>query len=102
MKKYNTEEIFSVIEIKTGRKIADCSEYSDALMIVSFDSQNRTIIKKNFVMSQVVNVNTIKQLPTNNITVSNVKENGCAPRKEQLLDAGQILLPEGQEQPVII
>jgi hypothetical protein len=101
MKKYN-EEYFSVIDKRTGRKIADCGEWSDARMLLHMDTQNRQIVKNKFLMSPVVDVEIRKQLPTSNIAVSDVKENGCAPRKEQLLDAGQIKLPEGQGEPVII
>ena len=49
MKKYN-EEYFSVIEIKTGRKIVDCGDEMDAHTMVSFDPQNRTITKNKFLM----------------------------------------------------
>jgi hypothetical protein len=101
MKRYN-EEYFSVIQTKTGRKIADCAEESDALMMVSFDPQNRTYTRNKFLMGPVVDIEIPKQLPTSNVVVSDVKENGCAPRKEQLPDAGPIRLPEGLGEPVIV
>ena len=66
-KKYKTEDYFSVIEIKTGRKICDCAEHEDALMMVSFDPSNRTITKNNFLMGQVVDIEIPKQLPTNEV-----------------------------------
>ena len=99
MKKYN-EEYFSVIDKRTGRKIVDCGEESDALVMVSFDPQNRIYTKNHFLMGQVVDIEIPKELPTRNIVVSTTKENGCAPRKEQLLEAGQIKLPEGEGKPV--
>lgn len=99
MKKYN-EEYFSVIDKKTGRKIVDCGEESDALAMVSFDPQNRTYTRNHFLMGQVVDIEIPKELPTSNIVVSNTQENGCAPRKEQLLDAAPIRLSEGEGQPV--
>jgi hypothetical protein len=102
MNKYNSEDYFSVIEIKTGRKIVDCGEEADALAMVSFDPQNRTITRNKFLMGPVVDIEIPKALPTSNISVSNVKENGCAPRYEQLEDAGLIQLPEGQGEPVIV
>jgi len=102
MKKYNSEDYFSVIEIKTGRKIVDCGEEADALAMVSFDPQNRTISRNKFMMGPVVDIEIPKALPTTNITATNTQENGCAPRKEQLLDAGTIRLPEGEGKPVII
>jgi hypothetical protein len=99
MKKYN-EEYFSVIETKTGRKIADCGEEEDALMLVSFDPKNRTITKNKFLMGPVVDIEIPKVLPTSNIVASDVKENGCAPRKEQLPDAGPLKLKEDDRIPV--
>lgn len=99
MKKYN-EDYFSVIEIKTGKKIVDCSYEEDALMMVSFDPQNRTYTRNKFLMGPVVDIEIPKQLPTSNITVSNVKENGCSPRKEQLPDAGPLKLKEDKRVPV--
>ena len=69
MKKYN-EEYFSVIEIKTGRKIVDCGDESDALAMVAFDPQNRTITRNKFLMGPVVDVEIPKALPTNEIVVN--------------------------------
>ena len=53
-------------------------------------------------MGPVVDVEVPKVLPTSNITTSNVKENGCAPRKEQLPDAGPLRLVDNKQQPVIV
>lgn len=66
-KKYKTEDYFSVIETKTGKKICDCAEEEDALMMVSFDPSNRTITKNNFLMGQVIDIQMPKQLPTNEV-----------------------------------
>ena len=99
MNKYNSEDYFSVIETKTGRKIVDCGEERDALEMVSFDPANRTYTRNKFLMGPVIDIEIPKALPTSNITVSNVKENGCAPCHEQLKDAGQIKLPQGQGKP---
>jgi hypothetical protein len=71
MKKYNTEDYFSVIENKTGRKICDCGEETDALMMVSFDPQNRTYTRNKFLMGPVVDIEVPKQLPTTNINKTN-------------------------------
>lgn len=101
MKKYN-EEYFSVIDKKTGRKILDCGEESDALEMVSFDPMNRTYTRNHFLMGQVIDIEIPKSLPTSNIVVSNTQENNCTPRKDQLLEAGQIKLPEGEGLPVIV
>jgi hypothetical protein len=98
--RYNSEDYFSVIDTRTGRKICDCADEVDALMIVSFDPQNRTITRNQFLMGQVVDIEMPKALPTTNLTVSNVQENGCTTRKKQLKDAGPIKLSEGQGEPV--
>jgi hypothetical protein len=100
MKKYNSEDYFSVIETKTGRKICDCSDEIDALLMVSFDPQNRTITRNKFMMGPVVDIEMPKALPTTDITTTNTQENGCVPRKEQLLDVGVLRLPEDQRIPV--
>ena len=65
--KYQTEDYFSVIETKTGRKICDCADELDALMMVSFDPQNRTITRNQFLMGQVVDIQIPKALPTTEI-----------------------------------
>lgn len=95
MKKYN-EEYFSVREKRTHKKICDCGNFEDARMMLYLDAPNREIVKNKALMSPVVDIETPKALPTTNVTVTNTQENGCAPRKEQLLDAGLIKLPEGQ------
>jgi hypothetical protein len=98
--KYDSGEYLSVINKNTGKKICDCSDELDALMMVSFDSQNRTIVKNKFLMSQVVDVKITKQLPTSNITVSTVKENGCTTRKDNLKNVTQPKLPQSDLQSV--
>ena len=65
--KYQTEDYFSVIETKTGRKICDCADELDALMMVSFDPHNRTITRNQFLMGQVVDIQIPKALPTTEI-----------------------------------
>lgn len=67
MNKYNTEEYFSVIDIKTGRKIVDCGDELDALAMVAFDPQNRTITRNKFLMGPVVDIEMPKALPTSGI-----------------------------------
>jgi hypothetical protein len=98
MKKYN-EEYFSVIETKTGRKIVDCGDEMDAYAMIAFDPQNRTITRNKVLMSPVIDVEIPKALPTTNVVASNVKEGECT-TKQQLLDAGQLKLPEDQRIPV--
>jgi hypothetical protein len=103
MKKYNSEDYFSVIEIKTGRKIADCGEESDALMMVSFDPQNRTITRNKFMMGQVVDIEIPKVLPTTEIVaVHNVSSERFDEYIGNLFEPKQIKLPEGQGKPIKI
>lgn len=104
MKKYNSEDYFSVIEIKTGRKIADCGEEIDALMMVSFDPKNRTIMRNKFMMGPVVDVEIPKALPTSEIVIdtSSYKEHQENWMVEKINKLPQIKLPEGQGKPVIV
>ena len=68
--KYQPDDYFSVINKKTGKKICDCADEYDALMMVSFDPSNRTITKNQFLMGQVIDIQIPKQLPTNEIVVA--------------------------------
>lgn len=107
MKKYN-EEYFSVIETRTGRKIADCGEEEDALMMVSFDPQNRTITKNKFLMGPVVDIEIPKALPTNEIVDLGGKWDDPIPegidpynlRGRQPMQPVRKQLPEDQRIPV--
>jgi hypothetical protein len=67
MKRYNSEDYFSVINKNTGKKIADCAQQEDALLMVSFDPQNRVITTNKFLMGQVVDVVMPKALPTSEV-----------------------------------
>ena len=104
MKKYNSEDYFSVIETKTGRKIADCGEEIDALMMVAFDPQNRTITRNKFMMGQVVDIEMPKALPSNEIAINidPYKQHQEEWMVEKINQLPQIKLPEGEGQPVII
>ena len=99
MKKYNSEDYFSVINKNTGKKIADCGEEADALMLVSFDPQNRTITTNKFLMGQVVDIVMPKALTTSEIVVN---MDGGSWRVEEPEKLPQIKLPEGQQEPVVI
>jgi len=102
MKKYN-EEYFSVIEKRTGKKIADCGEESDARMLLHMDPQNRQVIKNKFLMDQVIDIEIPKALPTSGIV------GGVGSSYEPEFPKGmngpgkplpQIKLPEDQRIPV--
>ena len=100
MKKYNSEDYFSVIETKTGRKIVDCGQEIDALMMVAFDPQNRTITRNKILMSQVVDIEIPKALPTNEIVVNMDGGVGGSWEVKEPEKLPQIKLPEGHGQPV--
>jgi len=104
MKKYNSEDYFSVIDKRTGRKICDCGEELDALAMVSFDPQNRTITRNKFMMGQVVDIEMPKALPTNEIVINTdpYKQHQEEWMVEKINQLPQIKLPEGQQKPVIV
>ena len=99
MKKYNSEDYYSVINKNTGVKIVDCAQQEDALLMVSFDPQNRTITTNKFLMGQVVDIVMPKALPTSEIVVN---MDGGSWRVEEPEKLPQIKLPEGQQEPVVI
>lgn len=105
MNKYNTEEYFSVINKNTGKKIVDCAEWSDAMLMLDFDPQNRTITKNKFLMGQVIDIEMPKALPTSEIIVNMDGGVGGSWRVEETTEnvpdaLPQIKLPEGQGKPV--
>jgi len=105
MNKYNTEDYFSVIETKTGRKIVDCGEEQDALAMVSLDPANRTYTRNKFLMGPVIDIEMPKALPTSNIVggvgssqkIENPK--GSNGPSEAL---PQIKLPQGKQEPFVV
>ena len=103
MKKYNSEDYYSVINKNTGVKIVDCAQQEDALLMVSFDPQNRTITTNKFLMGQVVDVVMPKALPTSEIVVNMDGGVGGSWRVETTTGNGpglpQIKLPDRQQEP---
>jgi hypothetical protein len=101
MKRYNSEDYFSVINKNTGKKIADCAQQEDALLMVSFDPQNRIITRNKFLMGQVVDVVMPKALPTSEIVVNMDGGVGGSWRVETTTGNGpglpQIKLPDRQK-----
>lgn len=69
MKKYN-EEHFTVRERRTHKKICDCGSFEDARMMMHLDGPNREIVKNKVLMDQVIDIETPKALPTNEIVVN--------------------------------
>ena len=101
MKKYNTEDYFSVIETKTGRKIVDCSEEQDALAMVAFDPANRTYTRNKFLMGQVIDVEMPKALPTSEIFIDpkSYQDHQDKWMIEKINQLPQIKLPDRQQEP---
>ena len=58
-------EYWIVTENKTGRVIAHCGDINDAIMLVGFDSANRSYSRQRFILDQVIDITstTDKQLP---------------------------------------
>ena len=102
MNKYNTEDYFSVIDKRTGRKIVDCGEEMDALAMVNMDPQNRTITRNKFLMGPVVDVDVPRALPTNEIVVNMDGGVGGSWEVKEPEKLPQISLPGGQQEPVIV
>jgi hypothetical protein len=101
MNKYNAEEYFSVINKNTGRKIVDCAEWSDAMMMLDFDPHNRTITRNKFLMGQVIDVEMPKALPTNEIAINPkpYQEHQDEWMIDKINQLPQIKLPQGQQEP---
>jgi hypothetical protein len=99
MNKYQSEDYFSVINKKTGRKILDCGGETDALAMVALDPQNRTYTRNQFLMGQVVDVQIPKALPTNEIVVN---MDGGVGGSWEVKELSQIKLPEAQGAPVVV
>jgi hypothetical protein len=103
MNKYNTEDYFSVIETRTGRKILDCGEETDAQAMVAFDPANRSYMRNKFLMGQVIDIEMPKALPTTEIVQGGVGSSSEIPTATGSNGPGeplpQIKLPEGQQEP---
>jgi hypothetical protein len=102
MNKYNSEDYFSVRERRTGRKICDCGDFEDARMMMRMDTPNREIVKNKVLMDQVIDIETPKALPTNEISINTelYKEHQEKWMVEKINQLPQIKLPEGQGIPV--
>ena len=103
MKKYN-EEYFSVRERRTGRKICDCGDFQDARMVMRLDTPNREIVKNKVLMSQVIDIEIPKALPTNEIVIDTkpYQEHQNEWMVDKINQLPQIKLPDGQAEPVIV
>jgi len=97
---YNSEEYFSVLDKKTGRKLLDCGDELDALAMVAMDSQNRTYTRNQFLMGQVVDVQMPKALPTSEIVVNMDGGVGGSWEVREPQPLPQIKLPDRQAEPI--
>ena len=98
MVKYYKEDYYSVVDRRSGRKIADCGTEGDALVLVGFDPVNRVVIRNQFLMGQVVDVVPQKTLPTSAVVVG---EKQCD-RVEIDFEGGCKRLEQGVGKPVIV
>lgn len=109
LKKYNPAVYYSVISKKDGRKIADCGWESDAIMLVSYDPENREYVKStNHLMGPVVDIEIPKELPTSEVvTWDGVEFAGdyegplYAPHPDLIEPKQEKYLPDSQQQPFI-
>ena len=87
-------EYWVVKERSSGKIIAHCGDINDAIMMVSFDPNNRTYSRNRFLMDQIIDISstTDKQLPG---------QLGLPLGKEKLSSSSrQNYLPEDQKIPV--
>ena len=98
--KYSSEEYYSVLNKKTGRKLLDCGDELDALAMVAMDPQNRTYTRNQFLMGQVVDVQMPKALPTSEIVVNMDGGVGGSWEVREPAPLPQIKLPDRQADPV--
>jgi len=98
--KYNSEEYFSVLDKKTGRKLLDCGDELDALAMVAMDPQNRTYTRNQFLMGPVVDVQMPKALPTSEIVVNMDGGVGGSWEVREPQPLPQIKLPDRQAEPI--
>ncbi len=88
-------EYWVVIEKRTGRTIAHCGDINDAIMMVSFDPNNRSYNRQRFIVDQVIDITSTvdKQLPG---------QIGLPPGKYKIEDRKIYKLEEGEGNPVIV
>lgn len=88
-------EFWIVTENKTGRVIANCGDINDAIMMVSFDPDNRHYQRQRFLIDQVIDITstTDKQLPG---------QIGLPQGKIDLLEPKKNVLPENNQKPIIV
>ena len=88
-------ERYSVTERRTGRKICECANEQDAIMLVEFDKQNRSYSRDRFILDQIIDVSS-----TTNKQIVGKKESLV--EKVNAIGPQKIKLPEGQGIPVVV
>ena len=88
-------ERFSVIEKRTGRRICECANEQDAIMLVEFDKQNRSYSRDRFILDQIIDVSS-----TTNKQIVGKEESPV--EKVNVIGPQKIKLPEGQGKPVVV
>jgi hypothetical protein len=88
-------EYWTVIENRTGKVICYCGDINDAIMMVSFDSNNRSYKRNRLLMDEVIDVSliTYKQISG---------QQGLPAGKVKQFSPYRKKLPEGQQEPVIV
>lgn len=86
-------EYWIVTDNRTGKIICNCGDINDAIMMVSFDSSNRSYKRNRFLQDLVIDVYSSidKQLPG---------QLGLPQGDIKRLQENKIELPEGQQIPV--
>jgi len=102
MNKYTPDEYWSVIDTKTGKKIADCGLEKDAKSLVEMRPGERSYVKNtNILTGPVIDVTPPPALPTNEIVVN--MDGGVGGSWEEIeqplmLEEGQLRLQESDAQ----
>lgn len=88
-------EYWVVTNTRTGKIIANCGDINDAVMMVSFDPNNRSYNRQRFILDQVIDVTSTvdKQLPG---------QMGLPPGTYKIEDCKIYKLEEGEGQPIVI
>jgi len=102
MNKYLPEEYWSVIDQRTGKKIADCGNELDAQNLAQLHPHRTYIKNTNHLMGQVIDIEMPKALPTNEIVVNMDGGVGGSWKVEEpkKLKEGQLKLPESELEPL--
>lgn len=93
-----SSDYWSVLDTRTGRKLADCGTEEDAWSLVAFDRSNRTVTRSKHLAGPVVDVSVQGVLPTSAVTVT-AGSPGSVPR---VFVPGGVSLPAGQGDPVVV